>query len=175
MFTIVNIVVTANLDCPIDLRELVKQHYNLVYKPSSFSAAIWKVRKIGATCLVFNNGKIVCCGSSSLRDARVAVRKYTRILQKLGYDVKLSHIVLQTMTLTYNLGFPINLTMFCTMQEGTLYEPELFPAVMIRKARINFAVFSTGKIIVSGVKDIKVVEKLFLPILLNMQLCQSMC
>jgi TATA-box binding protein (TBP) (component of TFIID and TFIIIB) len=70
------------------------------------------------------------------------------------------------------MGAALNLNDFSKMQECVSYEPEIFPAAMVRNARVNFSIFSTGKVILSGVKDIKVAEKLFLPILLNMQLCQ---
>jgi TATA-box binding protein (TBP) (component of TFIID and TFIIIB) len=101
------------------------------------------------------------------------VRQYARLLQKMGFNVNVSKICLQTMTLTYNLGAPLNLIDFTKIQDGVSYEPEIFPAVMLRSSSVNFTIFRSGKVIVSGVKNIKAVEKLFLPILLNMKLCQS--
>jgi TATA-box binding protein (TBP) (component of TFIID and TFIIIB) len=75
--------------------------------------------------------------------------------------------------MVYSLNHAIELMRFIQMQDVCSYEPELFPAVMIKMCGMNFTVFRTGKVIVSGVKRIKAAESVFLPILLNMKLCQK--
>jgi TATA-box binding protein (TBP) (component of TFIID and TFIIIB) len=44
---------------------------------------------------------------------------------------------------------------------------------MVRNGRMNFSIFQSGKVIISGVKNIKAARDAFLPILLNMGLCQK--
>ena len=173
MFRPVNTVVTSQLNCTINLRDFVRSHARMEYKPSTFSGAIWKSKKIGCTCLLFANGRMVCCGTPTFQQARKAVRQYARLVQKSGYPVHLSPITLQTITLTHTCGYGINLRDFCQMQTDASYEPELFPAAMVRSDRMNFTVFRTGKVIVSGVKSIKAAEDAFMPILLNTALCST--
>jgi transcription initiation factor TFIID TATA-box-binding protein len=40
-----------------------------------------------ATALIFSSGKIVCTGSKDEEMSRIAMRKFARILQKLGNPV----------------------------------------------------------------------------------------
>ena len=38
--------------------------------------------------LIFGSGKMVCTGAKSEEDSRLAARKYARIVQKLGFQVR---------------------------------------------------------------------------------------
>jgi transcription initiation factor TFIID TATA-box-binding protein len=170
MFQSVNVVLTAELKCAIDFKNLARNISNIVYNPRVFSAAILKSKKIHSTCLLFKNGKVVCCGAATIAIAKKSLRQWARKIQKMGYTVQLCNVTLQTMTLIFNLGEKINLPNFCALQNDASYEQELFPAAMVKLNKINFTIFQSGKVIISGVKNIKVVEGLFLPILLNMKI-----
>ena len=45
-----------------------------------------RIREPRTTALIFNSGKLVCTGAKSEEDSRLAVRKYARIVQKLGFQ-----------------------------------------------------------------------------------------
>lgn len=48
-----------------------------------------RIREPRTTALIFSSGKMVCTGAKSEEDSRLAARKYARIIQKLGFAVRL--------------------------------------------------------------------------------------
>ena len=47
-----------------------------------------KLRRPYTTASMWSSGKITCTGANSEDQAKVAARRYTRLLQKLGFNVK---------------------------------------------------------------------------------------
>lgn len=63
---------------------------NAEYNPKRFAAVIMRIREPRTTALIFSSGKMVCTGAKSEEQARLAARKYARIIQRLGFEVILS-------------------------------------------------------------------------------------
>lgn len=82
-----NIVCTVNLEIRLDLRRIARSARNAEYNPKRFAAVIMRIREPRTTALIFSSGKMVCTGAKSENEARLAARKYARIIQKLGFDV----------------------------------------------------------------------------------------
>ena len=52
------------------------------------------------------------------------------------------------------------------------YEPELFPAVLIRKYKpLSVNVFSTGKIMICGVRDMDLVHNIMKELCVDLEKC----
>ena len=153
MAKITNIVVYADLNCSFNLKPLAQTLNNVIYNPSKFNALIWNHRHIKGNCLLFKNGRMICNGTSRWKDARKSLRQYTRILQKLHYTVQLKSIKLITMSAAYTLSTKVNYSTLLTHFSHVTYEPELFHAAMLKKNNINFTVFHTGKVIITGIKE----------------------
>lgn len=60
---------------------------NSEYNPSRFSGVIMRIREPRTTALIFKTGKIICTGARNEQDALLASKKFTRILQKLNFNV----------------------------------------------------------------------------------------
>jgi transcription initiation factor TFIID TATA-box-binding protein len=82
-----NIVATASLDIKIDLKPLALIALNCRYKPEKFSALVINLRKPKTTAQIFSSGKIVCCGAQSIEESYKAIRRFARMIQKLGHKV----------------------------------------------------------------------------------------
>lgn len=54
-----------------------------------------RIREPKTTALVFASGKVVVTGAKSEDDARLAARKYARIIQKLGFEAKFTDFKIQ--------------------------------------------------------------------------------
>jgi transcription initiation factor TFIID TATA-box-binding protein len=52
--------------------------------PKRFTAVIMRIREPKTTALIFASGKMVVTGAKSEDDSKLASRKYSRIIQKLG-------------------------------------------------------------------------------------------
>lgn len=100
-----NIVSTVNLSCKLDLKKIALHARNAEYNPKRFAAVIMRIREPRTTALIFSSGKMVCTGAKSEEDSRLAARKYARIIQKLGFTVRIE-LVIDGTDLTSTLAFP---------------------------------------------------------------------
>ena len=127
---ITNVVCKANLNVRIDLRTLTNESVNIVYNPSRFSGVRWKHPKIGGHCMVFSSGYIPVNGKVTyIREGKRRLRRYARLLQRLGWEVRLTVIDVVTVSASFKLDGPIDLIKVAPYYSGR-YDPELFPAVM---------------------------------------------
>ncbi|KAG8391370.1 hypothetical protein BUALT_Bualt01G0180700 [Buddleja alternifolia] len=152
-----NIVSTVNLDCKLDLASIALRARNAEYNPKRFAAVMMRIREPKTTALIFASGKIVCTGAKSEQDSRIATRKYARIIQKLGFPVKLSGFKIQNIVGSCDVNFPIRLeTLVYNSHIGAYsrYEPEVFPGLIykMKNPRISVLVFASGKVVITGAK-----------------------
>jgi transcription initiation factor TFIID TATA-box-binding protein len=150
------VVATVNLDCPLDLKQIALHARNAEYNPKRFAAVIMRIREPKSTALIFHSGKMVCTGAKSEQEARLAARKYARILQKLGFSVTFKEFKIQNMVGSCDVRFPIRLEGLASTQHSTFcsYEPELFPGLIYRMAdpKVVLLIFVSGKVVLTGAK-----------------------
>lgn len=127
-----------------------------------FAAVIMRIRDPKTTALIFASGKMVITGAKSEELAKLAARKYARIVQKIGFEAKFSDFKIQNIVGSCDVKFPIRLESlahrhghFCSVcfffpfsfsllscvgeRQGWThvllqkkYEPELFPGLIYR-------------------------------------------
>jgi len=74
-----------------------------------FAAVIMRIREPKTTALIFSSGKMVITGAKSEDFAKLAARKYARIIQKLGFPAKFSAFKIQNIVGSCDVKFPIRL------------------------------------------------------------------
>mmetsp|Transcript_53098 Transcript_53098/g.108249 ORF Transcript_53098/g.108249 Transcript_53098/m.108249 type:complete len:210 (+) Transcript_53098:278-907(+) len=151
-----NIVATVNLSCPLELKRIALQARNAEYNPKRFAAVIMRIREPKTTALIFASGKMVCTGAKSEEQAKLASRKYARIIQKLGFSAKFTEFKIQNIVGSCDVKFPIRLEKLCTEHfRFCSYEPELFPGLIYRMLdpKVVLLIFVSGKIVLTGAKD----------------------
>ncbi|KAF0987873.1 hypothetical protein HZS_8113 [Henneguya salminicola] len=162
-----NIVSTIDLSCKVDLRTIALHARNAEYNPRRFAAVVIRIREPRTTALVFSSGKLVITGSRTEHEARLAARKYARIVQKLGFPAIFSNFRIQNIVASCDVNFPIRLEgiliehgQFCS------YEPELFPGLIYRmvKPRVVLLIFVSGKVVLTGAKVRSEIMEAFLNI-----------
>merc|ERR1719471_1065007 len=139
-----NIVATVNLGITLDLKKIAMQARNAEYNPKRFAAVIMRIRDPRTTALIFSSGKMVCTGAKSEEKAKLAARKYARIVQKLGFPTKFKDFKIQNMVGSCDVKFPIRLEgLVLTHSQFSSYEPELFPGLIYRmfQPRIVLLIF----------------------------------
>ena len=147
---ITNVVCYANLQCEINLNQLTSD--NIVYNPRRFSAAIWKHKNIGGTCMVFGNGKLMTNGKvSSVKQAKQRLRRYARCLQKMGWNVTLTRITIATISAAFKLEGPLDIQAV-NRHYSASYDAELYPAAMFVKDCVHYTCFYTGNVLMTGIK-----------------------
>lgn len=167
---ITNVVYSAHLRCPIDLRDLCQRLSNVRYDPKTFPGLIWQHRIIGGNCLVFPNGIINCNGSASSADeGRLRLRRYARQLQKMGLPVQLRKVKMLTASASHSLSTGLDIRTLAK-ERSIVYEPELFPALNFKTDGVNFCCFHTGKVVITGIKGTHHIDEIVLPTLIELEL-----
>ena len=169
MVNIVNIVFTADVGSRMDLKLIANSHINIIYRPKQPNAVIWRHRNIKSTCLLFASGKMVCTGSKSIDEGRRDIRRYARILQKLGCNIHLKNITVRNITANHRLQGPLPLVEV-VKELGASYEPELImPAAMMKREGVHFSCFHNGRVTITGFKSQETLDEVVYPILLELE------
>ena len=153
---IVNVVSTFQLNTKLDLRKIVQKARNAEYNPKRFAGAIMRIANPKSTALIFQTGKIVCTGTKSIEESKIASKKFAKIIKTIGYGIRYSNFNVQNIVGSCDVKFPITLrSLFDSNTEFCQYEPEVFPGLVWRMAspKVTLLVFSTGKVVLTGAKD----------------------
>ena len=151
-----NIVCSVNLGCSLNLTDINNRLRLSEYNPKRFPGAVLRLLEPKVTALTFSTGKMVVCGAKHEKLATLGVRKFARILQKIGNDVHLSDFKINNMLGTCDLKFPIRLEdLNNTHAQFCRYEPEIFPALIYRllRPRTVLLLFVNGKVVITGAKS----------------------
>lgn len=162
MVQISNIVCSAELGIPVDLKKFARRATNVVYDAQKHNVVLWRQRNIGGHCFVYARGKLVCNGSvASKSEAVKRLRRYARKIQQMGYEVQFYKFKILTISLFHDCGRPLDLTAL----KGARYEPKLFPGAIISAGPVRFTCFHSGKVIISGVKKRSHLHRYVYPVL----------
>lgn len=166
-----NVVATADLQCKLDVKQIALKAKNAEYNPKRFAAVIMRIREPKTTALIFSSGKIVVTGAKDENLARTAARKFTRIIQKIGFPAKFGDFKIQNLVSSCDVNFPIRLEGLQTAHYMfSSYEPEVFPGLIYRmaKPKVALLIFVSGKLVLTGAKtraDIKLAFEKICPVL----------
>lgn len=152
-----NIVSTFSVGCELELKQIAMRARNAEYNPRRFAAVIMRIRDPKTTALVFSSGKLVVTGAKNEKDARLAARKYARIIQKAGFKaVRFVEFKIQNIVGSCDVKFAIRLEGLADDHaEFSSYEPELFPGLIYRmiNPKIVLLIFVSGKVVLTGAKS----------------------
>jgi transcription initiation factor TFIID TATA-box-binding protein len=125
------------------------------YNPERFPGVIMRIENPRATFLIFTTGKMVLTGLKKASQAKAAVDKAVKKLNKTGVKVWDPEIAIVNIVASGDLGVHVDLNMAALVMEYAMYEPEVFPGLIYRlqDPRAVFLIFSTGKIVCTGIKN----------------------
>jgi len=157
-----NIVACTSLGIKINLDKITSHIDNTEYEPSQFPGLVMKLKQPKSANLIFTTGKIVCTGTKSPKEAKIAIAKVVKKIRGLGfkapenYKVNLVNIVAST-----KLDLKINLNQIAFNLENTEYEPNQFPGLVyrMRDPKVTFLLFGGGSIICTGAKSVADVKR----------------
>ena len=147
---------TLNLACKVDLDKITQTARNAEYNPKRFQAVIMRIREPRTTALIFASGKMIITGARSEEDAMNAGKKYTAIIQKVGFAVQFTEFKVQNITASCDCGFPIRVEALSLAHANqSTYEPELFPGLVYRMPdpKVVMLIFVSGKIVLTGARS----------------------
>ena len=121
-----------------------------------------RIRQPRSTALIFNSGKIVVAGNKNQNEAKNSCKKFIRILYKLGFKVKFMDFKIQNIVCSYNMKICFlleKIQLYC--ENFSCFEPELFPGLILRIRKATLLIFGSGKIVITGLKDYKLIQEIF--------------
>ncbi|XP_023342345.1 TATA-box-binding protein 1 [Eurytemora carolleeae] len=149
-----NVVCSFSVRCHLNLKEIALTGSNVEYRRENGMVTM-KLRHPYTTASIWSSGKITCTGANTEDDARIAARKFSRILQRL--DEKYQKIRIKNWRIvnvlgTCNLPFGIKIVPFSQAFREASYEPELHPGVTykLKQPKATLKIFSTGSITVTA-------------------------
>ena len=162
MWEIVNLVATADFKHPVELHEISSLEY-IIYDKKIYGGrvAYLKTPDMHGKVTIFPSGKMISIGTKSQEQAQedldftVKYLEHASIIKPVKVKAKIRNIV--ALLETEHIGY---LEEFAETY-GAMYEPEQFPGAILRLEDTNatYNVFASGKIIISGTRSIKELEK----------------
>ena len=147
-FELQNVVATFNLGVDyLDLRAIALRKPFIEYNPHKFAAATIRIREPRTTALAFASGNMVCTGAKTEIEARIAGRKYVRVLQKHGIPVSFRSFKIQNIVASAELPHTLKLLELSRAYGPYVsYEPDLFPGLVFRTTEPKLVLlFRSGK------------------------------
>ena len=159
-----NIVASGEIAESIDLVKFSENVGNCELNKKRFPGAVFRIPDPKIACLVFSSGKIVLTGIKNNKALADGLAILIESLKKAGVEpLKKPRIAITNMVCSYNLGKYININkLSVTLNlENIEYEPEQFPGLVyrIKDPKIVVLIFSSGKIILTGGRNLEDVKK----------------
>ena len=169
-YSLQNFVVKSRLPTKedLDLSLLVNKLDNTQYDSNRFPGLFLRLKNPKCVFIIFRNGKLILTGLKSSDNIELVLKTLLLKLEKIE-EIKLlkdqikSEIV--NIVVTANLFREINLDAAAVKLKNAIYEPEVFPGLIYRSyspVKCVFLIFSTGKIVLTGVRDEVVIENLLI-------------
>lgn len=156
---IINIVCSGDLHQAIPfqrLEELPSISYR--YNPENYHGAYILISTGKVT--LYRSGKYIIYGLKSLDQIDGAYLEFLSIISPIIDPEAASPPKVQNIVGMEDFGIPINLSRFVIAEgmEQVEYEPEQFPGIVYRGERGTALIFSSGKVIFPGFKDLETMK-----------------
>jgi len=162
--TIENVVASTAIGQEIDLKSVTLALEGADYDPEQFPGLVYRTKDPKTAALIFRSGKIVCTGAKSIEDVDRGLKKVFKKMDSVGIKVDSNpEITVQNIVASADLGSVLNLNAIAIGLglENIEYEPEQFPGLVyrIKDPKIVALLFSSGKIILTGGKNLEDIKR----------------
>ncbi len=159
-----NIVASGGIADSIDLEMISNKIENCELNTKRFPGAVYRILDPKMATLIFSSGKVVLTG---LRDKNALERGLKLVISNITEaGVKCfdePQVAITNIVCSYDIGKYINLNkVVITLNlENIEYEPEQFPGLVyrIQDPKIVALLFSSGKIILTGGKNLEDIKR----------------
>ena len=172
-----NITSTVNLGNNLNLKNISLKLKNAEYNSNKSSNLTLKIKNSKIAATIFQSGKMVCSGAKSEKESKSACIKFSKIVKKFGYNIELKNFTIQSISVTYDVKFKINLKKLfveinCLINNSKKIKnnnsycklnKENFPGLIfyMDDYKANIFIFETGKVVLSGAKKRKEIGEIF--------------
>jgi len=151
---VVNIVATAKLSAPLNLQQLANMLEN-----AEMSSHRWlKMRLPPENYYVafYKSGKFLITGVKSIDAMKDVAERVLHILRSSGLKITCESIIIHNIVMVGSVKLYASLEkiIYSLDSSKVSYEPEQFTGLIYRDFGVSFLLFPSGKVVVTGVKDI---------------------
>ena len=165
--SLVNVVYTVDVGVTMNLENIFRNTKNCEYNPTRFAALKHRHRAGGdaPTFLIFPTGKIVCVGCKTPQRARDAsIFLMTHLRNSCGLFLEDGTHTVRNLVSASRFPHEIDLvTLASIFPLRCMYEPEVFPGLTYKGGQhtegATFLVFSSGKVVITGVQNEETLPK----------------
>ena len=159
-----NIVASGAIADFIDLAEVAKKVEHCELNTKRFPGAVFRIEDPKSASLIFSSGKVVLTGIRDKESLDTGLAIIVRSLKEAGVNTyDMPRVAITNIVCSYDMGKYINLNrVVITLNlENIEYEPEQFPGLVYRihDPKIVALLFSSGKIILTGGKNIEDIKR----------------
>jgi transcription initiation factor TFIID TATA-box-binding protein len=173
MLKIVSMVIICTFDQPFHLQYLSKNIDGARLPNKGGSWVKLRLKPENYYIAFYKSGKILITGVKSLKKIANISQRILKILDEVGVHGSITKI--ETVNIvclgTLQLNTTLEKIVFYLDSPDASYEPEQFPGLIYKNWGATFLIFSTGKVILTGVREFEEAKTLFekLEKLINVQ------
>jgi transcription initiation factor TFIID TATA-box-binding protein len=155
-----NIVAYAVIADSLNVEDIVEKIPDFQFNPDEFFGATFKLDDPKTAVLILPSGKAVCTGAKNMEDVETSIKKITSMIKNIGIKVKTKpKIETQNIIASTDVEKELHLSSISKglLLEHVNYEPDHFPGLIynIDEIRALLLIFSSGKIVCTGAKNIE--------------------
>ena len=159
-----NIVASGVIADEMDLAEISSKIEGCELNTKRFPGAVYRIDEPRMASLIFSSGKVVLTGIRNEESLGEGLNKVLSSLKEAGVNIlPVPKVAVTNIVCSYDIGRFINLNRVVAKLslEAIEYEPEQFPGLVyrIKDPKIVALLFSSGKIILTGGKNLTDVKK----------------
>jgi len=156
---------TLNLGCNLNLKIISQKIKTAEYNNDSKFSLTIKLKDNNSIAALYPNGKMICTGAKSEKEAKSNCIKFSKMIKKAGFYTNLKEFKITNISGNYDINFNLNLNKLYKemnhLYESCKYDKNAFPGIILYINDINFTFFENGKIMFSGAKKKKDIEYIF--------------
>ena len=152
-----NVVAYTNVGY-IELEEISSKLGGAEFDINQFPAILFRPSDLKSAVLIFGNGKVICTGPKSVKEAKKVIDNVIKKLKKAGIEIEDYEIEIENIVASYELGVPINLSAILGLGDVE-YKPSQFPGAIWRFENVTALIFVSGKIVLTDTNEMENIEK----------------
>ena len=163
MIKIVSMVTICTLDQPLDLLYLANNIEGAILPKKIGIWVKYRIKPENYYIAFYKSGKILITGVKSLKEINNTAQRVLKILEDAGVHVNITKIEIVNIVCLGSFKFNTSLenVIYNLDSSDVSYEPEQFPGLILKRWGATFLLFSSGKVIITGIRDFQVAKNLF--------------
>lgn len=163
MLKIVSMVTICTIDQKLDFQYLSSNLDGAILPKKGASWVKLRLKPENYYIAFYKSGKILITGINTLEKINSTAQRIIKILDGAGIHAKIKKIEIVNIVClgTLELKTTLEKIIYHLDSRDASYEPEQFPGLIFKNWGATFLIFSTGKVIMTGVRDFDTANALF--------------